>query len=54
MYPDFIKKYFINWVIIDTINNLFLKKYLNYTNKAKTTGKDEFKHLIIYFYTVKD
>ncbi|GBB86320.1 hypothetical protein RclHR1_12740006 [Rhizophagus clarus] len=47
--PKTLKNFPTNKALIDAVNNTFLKTYEVYTGKAKMTGSDDFKCLVIYF-----
>lgn len=47
--PEFLKKYPTNRAMIDAVNNLFLETYHSYTGRARISGSNDQKRLIIHF-----
>ncbi|CAB4430183.1 unnamed protein product [Rhizophagus irregularis] len=52
--PEFVKKYPTNRVMIDAVNNLLLETYHSYTGRARMTGSNESKRLVIHFNLSKE
>ncbi|CAB4411530.1 unnamed protein product [Rhizophagus irregularis] len=52
--PEFIKKYPTNRAMIDAVNNLLLETYHSYTGRARMTGSNESKRLVIHFNSSKE
>ncbi|GBB87292.1 hypothetical protein RclHR1_13730002 [Rhizophagus clarus] len=47
--PETLKKFPTNKALIDAVNNTFLEMYESYTGKARITGSNDSKRLVIYF-----
>ncbi|CAB4440211.1 unnamed protein product [Rhizophagus irregularis] len=52
--PEFVKKYPTNRAMIDAVNNLLLETYHSYTGRARMSGSNEQKRLIIHFNLTKE
>ncbi|CAB4430546.1 unnamed protein product [Rhizophagus irregularis] len=52
--PEFVKKYPTNRAMIDAVNNLLLETYHSYTGRARMTGSNESKRLVIHFNSSKE
>ncbi|GBB98927.1 hypothetical protein RclHR1_33620002 [Rhizophagus clarus] len=49
--PKTLKNFPTNKALIDAVNNTFLEMYESYTGKARMTGSDDSKRLVIHFQT---
>ncbi|PKY35468.1 hypothetical protein RhiirB3_456305, partial [Rhizophagus irregularis] len=51
--PQTLEKLKTNKAIIEAVNNLFLETYESYTGRARMTGSEDAKRLIIHFHTAE-
>ncbi|GBB83927.1 hypothetical protein RclHR1_10590009 [Rhizophagus clarus] len=51
--PETLKKFPTNKALIDAVNNTFLEMYESYSSKARITGSNDSKRLVIHFQTAE-